>query len=59
MIVLSLNENHISFIFFPVPSPVENLEISTMISNTNPQDHDDAQNLSEIAAESEGENSTN
>ena len=50
---------YISFIFFAVPSPVENLEVTTMIPNTNPQDHDAAQNLGEIAAESEGENSTN
>ena len=48
-----------SFIFFSVPSPIENLEITTMIPNTNPQDHDAAQNLVGIAAESEGENSTN
>ena len=47
------------YYIFPVPSPVENLEVTTMITNTHPQDHDDAQNLGEIAVESEGENSTN
>ena len=50
---------YISFIFFPVPSPVENLEISTMTPNTNPQDHDTVQHLGEITAESGVENSPN
>ena len=42
--------------FFPVSSPVENLEMTPIMPNTNPQDHGTVQNQGKITIESGGEN---
>ena len=45
-------------IFFPVSSPGENVEMTSMIPNPSNQDHDAVESLGNIVADSEGKNLT-